>query len=211
MRKNFDLIDKKFGRLVVIKRMDNDEWGRLRWLCKCYCGKEKIIVGQSLRSGATKSCGCLQKEIVSIANTTHGQTRTKTYDVWHNMIQRCTNPKHKYYKHYGGRGIKVCKRWMKFENFLEDMGKIPEGYSIDRINNNKGYKKSNCKWSTKKEQSRNTRRNRSGTYGGKTQLLIEWSEETGIPYSTLWQRIYRLGWSIEKALTTPAKKGDRYE
>ncbi|KKL65213.1 hypothetical protein LCGC14_2157220 [marine sediment metagenome] len=210
-----NLVGQKFGRLIVLKRMDNDKWGHLRWLCKCDCGKKIIAQGHHLKDNHTQSCGCLAKEQLIERSTTHGHTTrrniSKTYVSWLHVIQRCTNPNDKRYKDYGGRGIKVCKRWMKFENFLEDMGKIPEGYSIDRINNNKGYKKSNCKWSTKKEQSRNTRRNRSGTYGGKTQLLIEWSEETGIPYSTLWQRIYRLGWSIEKALTTPAKKGDRYE
>lgn len=197
-----DLIGKEFGRLVVVKRMDNDKWGNLRWLCKCNCGKEKNIHGSNLKSGDTKSCGCLYKEKV----IKHGYSKTKTYKSWQCMIERCTNPKRKAYQDYGGRGIMVCTRWLKFENFLEDMGKRPEGCSIDRINNYKGYKKSNCKWSTRKEQQRNMRNNLYFTYKNKTQLLIEWAEEFNINYRTLYKRIFSYGWSIKKALTTPVRK-----
>lgn len=124
------------------------------------------------------------------------------------MIQRCTNPNDKRYKNYGGRGITVCKRWRNsFEKFLEDMGEPPtKEHSIDRINNNGNYCKSNCRWVTRKEQNRNKRNNRLITYKGKTQCLIEWAEEYNINYDTLWCRIYKYGWPIEKALTTPVKK-----
>ena len=197
-----DLIDKRFGRLTVLKKMDNNRHGQLMWLCLCDCGKEKIIRGNNLKSGDIKSCGCLHREIM----TQHGHLKngktSKTYDVWHNMIQRCINPKNKYYKNYGGRGIKVCKRWMTFENFLIDMNESPGGYAIDRIDNDKGYYKSNCRWATRKEQARNKRNNRLITYRGKTQCLAEWAEKLKIPYPVLYGR-FRRGWATEKALTTP--------
>lgn len=206
MAKPINLIGQKFGRLVVLKRMDNDEWGHLRWLCLCDCNKEKTIQGNHLKSGHTKSCGCLYREG---NNTKHGHRKTKTYKSWSSMIQRCTNSQNKRYQDYGGRGIKVCKRWRKFENFLKDMGEVPEGYSIDRINNNKGYKKSNCRWTTSRINNRNKRNNLYFIYKNKTQLLIEWVEEVGIPYDTLWNRIFRLSWPIDKALTTPVQKRRR--
>ncbi len=201
MAKPINLIGQKFGRLIVIRRADNDKQGKSRWLCLCDCGKEKIIRGNNLKSGNTKSCGCLKIK--------HGHRKTKTYRSWASMIQRCTNPKNKRYRDYGGRGITVCKRWMKFENFLADMGEVPEGYQIDRINNNKGYCRSNCRWVTAKTNNRNKRNNLYFTYKNKTQLLIEWVKETKIPYSTLWNRIFRLSWPIEKALTTPIQKRGR--
>ena len=208
--KTNNLIGQKFGRLLVIKKMDNNKWGSCRWLCVCDCGKEKIIRDSHLKSGHTKSCGCLHKEKLIKRLTKHGHnTRikiSKTYNSWLSMIQRCTNPKNKNYKHYGDRGIKVCNRWLKFENFLTDMGEHPgKGYSIDRINNNGNYCKSNCRWATEKEQHRNKRDNHLETYKGKTQCLREWSEEFGINYYVLWSRLNR-GWSIEKALITPVRK-----
>ncbi len=198
-----NLVGKKFGRLTVLRFVDKNQWGNYRWLCRCGCGKEKIILGYNLIRGSTKSCGCL--------HTKHGNAKnndkTKTYRSWQNMIQRCINPEHKYYKHYGGRGIKVCKRWLKFPNFLKDMDEHPgKGYSIDRINNNGNYCKSNCRWATRKEQARNKRNNHLETYNGKTQCLIEWSEEYNINYKTLCSRIFKYGWSIKKALTTPVRK-----
>lgn len=203
-----DLTGQKFGRLTVLKRMDSNQRGYCRWLCKCICGKEKIICSNDLKSGNTKSCGCL---FLEGNRTQHGHLKndivSKTYNSWLSMIQRCTNPNKKAYKYYGGRGIKVCKRWKNsFENFLEDMGEPPtQEHSIDRIDNNKGYNKSNCRWATKKQQMRNTRRNHFETHDGKTLCLSEWAEELNINYSTLSSRIFILGWPIEKALTTPVK------
>ena len=206
MPKFIDLTEERFGRLIVIKRVDNDKWSHHRWLCRCVCGEEKIVRGSYLKRGDTKSCGCLRKEITSITHITHGRSKTKTYYSWDNMISRCTNPKNKYYHCYGGRGIIVCKRWLEFENFLEDMGEVPEEYQIDRIDNDGNYCKSNCRWVTRTEQNRNRRDNHLITYKGKTQCIAEWSEETGIPYSTLSSRILQYGWSFEKALTTPVGK-----
>lgn len=115
------------------------------------------------------------------------------------MKQRCLNKNREGYKKWGGRGITVCKRWMKFENFYKDMGERPEGMTIDRIDNSKGYHKSNCKWATPKEQSNNTRKNVFITYNGKTQTIAQWSEELGISYHTIYARL-RKGWEIERVL-----------
>jgi len=181
--------------------MDNDKCGNFRWLCLCDCGKEKIVLYGNLKRGNTKSCGCFKIK--------HGHTKnqkmSKTYSTWIDMIQRCTNPRDKQYKDYGRRGIKVCKRWLKFENFLKDMGEASEGYQIDRIDNNKGYCKSNCRWVTPKMNNRNKRDNHLETYNGKTQCLVEWAEEFNIDYGTLRWRLDH-GWSIGKALTTLVRK-----
>lgn len=197
-----DLIGERFGRLVVLKKVGNDKWRHTQWLCQCVCGKEKIILGYDLRSGHTKSCGCLVIKHGHYRNN----KRSRIYRSWEGMIGRCTNLNDKDYQSYGGRGITVCGRWRKFVNFLEDMGEpSTQQHSIDRINNDKGYYKENYRWATKKEQQRNTRGNRLITHNNKTQCLIEWAEEFGINYSTLQGRLSR-GWLIEKALTTPVQK-----
>lgn len=209
-----DLIGQNFGRLIVIQRMDNNKWGQSMWFCKCDCKNRIIVRSNSLKSGNTQSCGCLQKERSSASceklKFIHGYARTgkqnRTYKSWTGMIQRCTNPNYNEYKYYGGRDITVCKRWLKFENFLKDMGKAPPGLTIERKDNYKGYYKKNCKWATRKQQARNRRSNIYITHNRKTQLLIEWSEETGIPYSVLWDRIYKHKWTIEKSLETSYKK-----
>lgn len=169
MSKLIDLTGKRFGRLIVIRRMDHDKWGHSTWLCQCDCGKEKIIRSDHLLSNKIQSCGCLHNEGNNIR---HGHNKkgevTKEYKAWGGMKQRCTNPSDKAYSDYGGRGITVCKRWLKFENFLEDMGECPIGLTLDRKNNNKNYCKSNCRWTTPQEQARNTRKNLYVTYNGIT-------------------------------------------
>ena len=207
MAKLIDLTGKRFGRLIVIKRMNNDKWGRAQWLCLCECQKKKIVPGNNLRRGDTKSCGCLRKEATGQRATKHGysQIQSKTYRAWKHMRSRCNNPRDKDYCHYGGRGITICEEWEKFENFLKDMGEVPEGYQIDRIDNNKRYCRSNCQWTTAKINNRNKRNNLYFTYKNKTQLLIEWAEEFNICPYVLGSRTRR-GWSLEKALTTPIRK-----
>lgn len=204
-----DLIGQKFDRLIIVKRIDNDKWGHSMWLCLCDCGIKTIVQGNHLENGSTKSCGCLQKELLS-RKTKHGHNRSgkesRTYRVWGDMIQRCTNPNRKGYKNYGGRDITICRRWLKFENFLEDMGEVPKELQLDRIDNNKGYYKSNCNWVTSKQNNRNKRNNHLIINDGKTQCIIAWTEELGIKIKTLDSRINKLGWSIEKALTTPVRK-----
>lgn len=205
-----DLTGQRFERLTVVKHAGQAPAGAMLWLCLCDCGKEKIIYGSNLKIGHTKSCGCLSveqtlKRLIKHSHCRNGK-KTKTYRSWHSMVKRCTNPNDKDYLSYGGRGIKVCKRWMKFENFLEDIGEIPRGHQIDRIDNNQGYNKLNCHWVTSKTNCRNRRDNHLIVHDGKTQCLIEWAEEFDINAATLRSRIVKYKWSIEKALTTPARK-----
>ena len=213
MSKFIDLFEKKFGRLTVVRRVNNDKRGRSKWLCQCNCSdKNKIIVlGSHLKSNHTKSCGCLSKETASIIHTKHGHCQdrkeSKIYCVWEAIIQRCTNLNHPQYKDYGGRSIAVCERWLKFENFLEDMEKPPTNkHQIDRINNDYGYFPSNCRWVVSKINNCNKSNNHLVTHLGRTQCVAAWAEEYQIPYSTLWNRLYKLGWSPEKTLTTPVRK-----
>lgn len=208
MPKLIDLTGKRFGRLIVIKLSGRNKHGHLRWLCLCSCKKEVVILGINLRRGDTQSCGCLNKEKIVQRSTKHGyakrKEKCKTYSIWHDMIQRCTNPNNKRYKRYGGRGITVCAQWMKFINFLNDMGEAPKGHQIDRMNNNKGYFKANCKWSTPKQQQRNRNNNHPVTYNNRTQCVSAWAEEFNINPGTLLGRLNR-NWSIKKALTIPVK------
>lgn len=142
--------------------------------------------------------------------TTHGQSKrgkfTKAYRCWYNMKNRCTNKKSRDYKDYGGRGITVCSKWLNFEGFYDDIGFIGKGLTLDRIDNNKGYYKENCRLVSRKEQGRNRRSNNIVTFNGESLTLTEWSERTGIGFYTIRMRIHRSHWSIEKALTTPVKK-----
>lgn len=193
-----DLTGQRFGRLIVIKYV-----GKYKYLCRCKCGNKKIIYGYSLIDGTTKSCGCLRKEITAQGSIKHGHCGDKIYKVWDAMIQRCTNPNNRQWKDYGGRGITVCKRWLKFENFYEDKGKDWEpGLTLERDNNELGYFKDNCYWGTRTEQARNKRNNRLITAFGKTQCIAAWAEETGIPSPTIRKRL-KLGWPPEEALITP--------
>jgi len=134
-------------------------------------------------------------------NYMHGMSNTRIHNNWSNMISRCTNPKNPCYPRYGGRGIGVCKRWMVFENFYEDMGDPPEGMSLERKDNNKGYHPDNVVWDTRTSQANNRRTNKMITYNGKTQTMAQWSRETGIHQDILYKRFKR-NWSAEKALTT---------
>lgn len=216
MPKFVDLTNQKFGKLRVISRFGYAKDGHITWLCLCECGNEKIVAGNRLRGGYTRSCGCLSGEIAKLNNTRHGHNCknkiSPTYHSWMGMKQRCNNSNHKQYKNYGARKIKVCKRWLEpngqgFLNFLKDMGEKPgKKYSIERINNDLGYFKENCKWATRQEQSRNTRQNINITFNGKTQCLKDWSIELNINYNTLYNRLHICGWSIEEAFTTSVRK-----
>lgn len=167
------------------------------WLCRCDCGNEITVQAGNIRNSGTKSCGCLRKE----NTTTHGMRKTTEYGSWSHAKSRCTNPTDKAYKNYGGRGITICDRWLEsFENFLEDMGLKPSPkHSIDRIDNELGYSKENCRWATAKEQGRNTRANRMVDYQGVKMSLVEAAEKSGIEYNRLKGRL-RIGWDIKDVL-----------
>jgi hypothetical protein len=136
-------------------------------------------------------------------NTTHGRSAgSKTYTCWRNMKSRCLNPNNKDFSLYGGRGIKVCDRWLTFEGFLADMGTIPDGMTLERVNRDGDYQLSNCKWSTRTEQANNRSSNHVITFSSRTQTATQWASELGIKRRTLLRRIER-GWSIQRTLTTP--------
>jgi len=185
-----DEIGNRYGRLRVIRRVPNDK-KRAKWECICDCGKTISVIGDSLRTGNTKSCGCLHRETLLNIQTTHDKKYTFSYVSWENMKSRCNNPNRNGYKDYGGRGITVCKRWDKFENFYEDMGDRPKGMTLERTDNEGDYSPNNCTWATHTEQSRNSRHNVMIKYQGKTQCMSVWAEELGINYKALWFRLQK--------------------
>lgn len=150
-------VGTRCGRLLIVGEAKT-EHGRSAWLCRCDCGELKAIRKSYLRRCAVKSCGCLKSDVmraVGRASKTHGKTKTSEYRSWADMLSRCNNENHRAWKYYGGRGISVCERWRKFENFFDDMGERPVGCSIDRINNDGDYCPSNCRWATAGEQINN--------------------------------------------------------
>lgn len=153
-----DLAGKRFGRLVVIRRVENKSTRHAKWLCLCDCGMETQSLGQSLRSGESSSCGCLRSEQIVARQKTHGLRSSREYRAWGNMIQRVMNPKNGNFHHYGGRGIKVCENWRSFQCFYSDIGECPPGHTIERVDNDGDYEKSNCVWAPRTAQARNTRR-----------------------------------------------------
>lgn len=202
MSKTVDLVGQKFGRLLVVSRAGSDKRGEALWECECDCGVVTVVLGSNLRTGHTRSCGCYNDERRIEVHTKHKMSEEPIYGVWVHMIQRCINPKATFYYRYGGRGIKVCEEWMKFDNFYNDMGDCPEGGTIDRIDNNGNYEPGNCRWASQKINARNKSNNVNITYMGKTQCIAAWEEELGFATGTLWHRIYTYGWSPEKAIST---------
>lgn len=182
-----DITGKVYGRLTVLQEDGKTNASKIKWLCKCICGKTTTVIGTCLKSGHTESCGCLHSERLLSRNTKHGQGTANNYTVefstWRRIKQRCYNAKAPHYKDYGGRGIIMSDEWKNsFTAFFSDMGLRPSSlHSIDRINNDGNYEKGNCKWSTQKEQSRNTRRNRWIEHNGQRKVLEDWAIFLRIP------------------------------
>lgn len=205
-------VGNRYGRLVAIKFVDYDAaYSRSRWLFRCDCGNEAVVFTTSVRRGLTQSCGCLHEEVLARArgwNASHKMTGSAEYRCWNALLNRCRNKNNKDYARYGGRGIKVCARWLKFENFYADMGPRPSpAHSIDRYPDKNGdYAPSNCRWATAKEQANNRRVPRRGstifvTFKGKRTSLISACEQSGVKYVTAYWRLAH-GWPLNRVFKT---------
>jgi hypothetical protein len=212
MGKLVNLSGQKFGRWYVLGRAPN-KGNCTMWRCRCECGNIRVVEGYSLKSGLSKSCGCLHNELLIERCTKHGcakqNAKERIYQIWASMKKRCYNPKSQYYYLYGGRGITVCDEWLGehgAENFVE--WALSSGYredlTLDRKDNNGNYEPSNCRWATQKEQANNKRNNHYIIHNGEKHTIKEWSEIKGLTYSALFHRISR-GWNIEEALNAPIK------
>lgn len=180
-------------------------------MCRCDCGTVKSVRRDHLRSGTTKSCGCLSREKLVARWTAHGEARrqrkTPEYKIWTGIRRRCLNFRNKLYPYYGGRGITLHESWRSFSQFLEDVGRRPSPkHQLDRIDNDKGYEPGNVRWTTSPVQARNRRSNIVIEYNGESMTLIEWTERLGLPYKTIYSRIKKLGWTPERAFTTPIRR-----
>lgn len=196
--------------LTIVKYMGVSDKGQRLWLCKCDCGNTIVKSTNAIHSKKRHSCGCLRKNHPN--NTRHGMCYTRINSIYRKMKQRCLSPNDSRYKDYGGRGIQVCEEWLGkdgFSKFYE--WAMSNGYSdeltIDRIDVNGNYEPSNCRWITKLEQSKNTRKNIKLTYQGRTMIIKDWARELNIPYETLRRRILKYGWSVDKAFTEETRSG----
>lgn len=201
-----DMTGKTYGKLTVIEKDHQDGRGEWYWKCKCECGNEKVVSGYKLRSGNTSSCGCLQTALRQHGtHRTHGMTNTRIYNIWSNMKARCTNPKCYEYHAYGGKGIRVCDDWLRFENFYSwaTSHGYADGLTIDRVDVNGNYCPNNCRWVSQKEQALNRTDNHLVTAFGKTKTIKEWSVESGINYDTIERRLNAYHWTPDRAVSEP--------
>lgn len=195
-----ELIGQKFGRLIVLEECkERNKHNQKIYKCRCDCGNITYVRGYKLRSGYTKSCGCLRHETHALK---HGKRHTRMYTIWLNMKDRCSNKNTPSYKNYGARGIKIFDDWLNdFQAFYD--WSMNNGYqedlTLDRINVDGDYTPSNCRWATAKQQANNTRKNVRLTYNNKAQTMMQWSEELNIPYGTIKTR-HRKGWPDKECL-----------
>jgi hypothetical protein len=188
-----DETGKTYSFLTVLRFDSLAHNRKAKWLCRCVCGRETVVFGDSLRNGHTKSCGCKKQELtleVRVPLIKHGLSKTSFYKAWQGIIQRCFNKNDNNYKNYGGRGITVCERWLNFDNFKEDMlSSWKRGLSIGRIDNNGNYELNNCRWETLEQQNFNKRNTRLLTIFGVTKPLMAWAKEKGFHHDTILYRI----------------------
>lgn len=200
--KRINLIGNKYGRLTVVS-FEGIHNRHTHWNCECECGNKTIVTSCNLVKGNTLSCGCLHKEKTKMINRTHGLSKHRIYRVWRAMINRCEDKNNIMFHRYGARGIKVCDEWHKFENFIKDMGIPGEHIDIDRIDNDQGYFKSNCRWVTRSKNSRNTSKTIMVMWNGKDVPLVALAEEYGLHYKCAYKR-YRSGWTIDEIVSIPS-------
>ena len=192
-----EYIGTKFNRLTIINFVGRNRQRKAIVECLCDCGNKVNKLLTNVKSGHGKSCGCIQSEKKRYLGKPE-------YLAWRAMKARCANPNVKFFKHYGGRGITVCKRWLLFDNFIADMGPRPtDKHSIDRINNNGNYTPKNCRWATRNQQQSNRRNSKHFTYEGITMTEIQWCRKLNLKGNHAITRRLRAGWSKEKAFTVP--------
>lgn len=204
---------ERYGRLQTVASAPPNKFGQAQVVCDCDCGNRVTVDRSRMRRGRCSSCGCLRREaghqrVMTVLKPKHGLHSTVEYRAWSAMKGRCTNPNHKSWKDYGGRGIAVCTRWMSsVVAFFEDMGPRPSpNHSLERVDNTKGYEPGNCVWATMSTQSKNRRNTIRITAFGETLLLAEWSERTGIPTTVLDSRLRVGRWSAERTVSTPYRQ-----
>jgi len=197
-----NLLRERFGRWTVIAAAPSVN-RKTRWVCRCECGTERIVVSWLLTNGNSSSCGCYQRERNGQTVRTHGMSKSSEYSIWGLIKGRCSNPNLESYKNYGGRGVRMCHRWLSsFDNFYSDIGPRPsKQHTVERIDNNKGYGPDNCRWATRKEQAQNRRVNIYVTHEGERVTLTEAARRSGINWGTLRKR-----WIKGKDLFAPVRK-----
>jgi hypothetical protein len=196
--KFIDLTNKRFGKWTAIRY--ERVGARGKWFCRCSCGTERLIWANDLKTHRTTNCGCVRR--------THGMTNSREFETWHSMCKRCTRKKEANYHRYGGRGICVCKRWLKFANFYADMGPKPQGTELDRIDNDGPYSPENCRWASRAQNANNRGNNRRITHNGVTKTLAEWSAALGGNNYLVGMRL-KQGWPISEAVTLRPSRTSR--
>lgn len=211
MRPTIDPAGKRFGRLLVIRCSDKKD-RRYAWVCQCDCGIVKEISKYQLKRGETVSCGCLIAEKIAAGlNKPHGLHNTPTYNTWRGMIDRCYQPSHTSYARYGGKGIKVCDRWLESVHaFISDMGERAPGMTIERRDSSKDYYPENCRWATQREQNNNKSDTRFITWQGRTQHMTAWAAELGMSPAALHYRLTKMKLPIDVAFTTPVSRKNKH-
>lgn len=194
------VVGRRFGKLVVTRKIRKDPRGRWYWRCDCDCGNQKLVRSDGLTTRKITQCQACTTTAAALARETHGLSEHELYDTWKNMMDRCYTPTHRSYPHYGARGIEVWSGWHDVRAFIRDMAPRPRGYTLDRIDNNGNYGPGNCRWASKETQANNTSLNHNLTYRGATRTLAQWSRIMGLLESTIRERI-KAGWSVEKALS----------
>ena len=199
-----DLTGQRVNKLLVLSRVEN-VGKQPAWLCECECRRTKTFLGMHLRDKTPMDCGCGSTARRREAQCTHGMRYSREYRSWAGVLFRCTNPKSDSWKWYGGRGITVCERWLSFENFYADMGSCPQGLTIDRKDNDKGYYPDNCRWATMEEQQNNRTNNINVTLGDETKTLKQWAKYFGRSYAVVKARRAKGVTGIDLFAASPRK------